>query len=192
MGEFFRRFSNRVSAVVGTPWAFLTALSFIAVWAVTGPLFGFSDTWQLVVNTASSVVTFLMVFVLQNTVNRDTRAIHVKLDELLRSVRNARNTVIDVEERPDQEIEEYHEELREVAEDSAKEAAGEAVAEVARGRPRGQAVKAAGKKAEGKTARRTEAGAQEAVAEQHGKNGHRKSGSGKPPAGRPRRQPRDE
>ncbi len=78
MNEFFRTFAHTTSAVVGTPWAFLVALALIVAWAITGPLFGFSDTWQLVINTSTTIVTFLMVFLIQNTQNRDARAIHLK------------------------------------------------------------------------------------------------------------------
>ncbi|MRR10900.1 low affinity iron permease family protein [bacterium] len=112
MEELFRRFARGVSAVSGDFRTFLLAITVILVWIVTGPVFGFSDTWQLVINTGTTIVTFLMVFVLQNTQNRDNQALQLKLDELLRSVRNARNSFLDIEELPDAELEELAEEFR--------------------------------------------------------------------------------
>ena len=89
------------------------ATAVVVVWAVTGPLFGFSDTWQLVINTATTIVTFLMVFLIQNTQNRDARAIHLKLDELIRGLKGARNKMVDLEECSDEEIAALEEEFRE-------------------------------------------------------------------------------
>ena len=86
MHAFFRTFAQTTAAAMGSPWAFLLATAVIVGWAVTGPLFGFSDTWQLVINTGTTIVTFLMVFLIQNTQNRDAKALHLKLDELLRAV----------------------------------------------------------------------------------------------------------
>jgi low affinity Fe/Cu permease len=103
--EAFRKFAASVSAAVGTPWAFMVALAIIVVWAVTGPMFGFSDTWQLVINTGTTIVTFLMVFVIQNTQNRDAKAIHLKLDELIRGVEGARTRLVDLEDLTDEELE---------------------------------------------------------------------------------------
>ncbi len=106
MHETFRRFAHRTSEVVGSSWAFLLAVVVIFIWAVTGPLFAFSDTWQLVINTGTTIVTFLMVFLIQNTQNRDAKAIHLKLDELLRSARGARNQLMDLENCTDEELKE--------------------------------------------------------------------------------------
>ena len=104
VNEAFRKFSHRASFVLGTPWAFVAALTIIVVWAVSGPAFGFSQTWQLVINTGTTVVTFLMVFLIQNTQNRDARAIHLKLDELIEAVSDARNELVDIENSPDEEL----------------------------------------------------------------------------------------
>jgi low affinity Fe/Cu permease len=92
------------SCALGTSVAFVLACAIIVVWAVTGPLFGYSDTWQLIINTGTTIVTFLMVFLVQNTQNRDARALHLKLDELLRSIKHARNRLIDLENCTDEEI----------------------------------------------------------------------------------------
>ena len=111
MHALFRRIAAATSIVVGSPWAFLVAVAVIVVWAVTGPLFGFSDTWQLVINTGTTIVTFLMVFLIQNTQNRDATAIHLKLDELLRSVEAARPGLIDLEDCTDEDLAQYKREF---------------------------------------------------------------------------------
>jgi low affinity Fe/Cu permease len=103
-GDRFRRFAHWVALVVGSSRAFLIALSMIAIWALTGPIFGFSDTWQLVINTGTTVVTFLMVFLIQSTQNRDAHAIHLKLDELIRATRHAHNDLIGLEHLSDDEL----------------------------------------------------------------------------------------
>jgi low affinity Fe/Cu permease len=100
----FTELARQASAALGTSTAFVIACASVVVWAVTGPLFGYSDTWQLVINTGTTVVTFLMVFLIQNTQNRDARALHLKLDELLRSLEAARNRLIDLENCSDEEI----------------------------------------------------------------------------------------
>lgn len=105
MREVFRKFAASISTAVGTPWAFIAAFAIIIVWAVTGPMFEFSDTWQLVINTGTTIVTFLMVFLIQNTQNRDARAIHLKLDELIRGVEGARTGLVDLESFTDDELE---------------------------------------------------------------------------------------
>jgi low affinity Fe/Cu permease len=97
----FGRFSRWAACTCGRPGAFGVAVLVILVWAVTGPLFGFSDTWQLVINTGTTVVTFLMVFLIQNTQNRDTEAVQLKLDELLRAIAGAHAGLIDLEELDD-------------------------------------------------------------------------------------------
>jgi low affinity Fe/Cu permease len=97
---------------VGSPWAFVLACGVIVVWAVTGPLFHFSDTWQLVINTATTIVTFLIVFLIQNTQNRDTKAVHLKLDELLRGVSGARTSLVDLEHLSDEELDRLQKEFQ--------------------------------------------------------------------------------
>jgi low affinity Fe/Cu permease len=101
----FTRFSRWISCHAGRPGAFFIALMVIAAWAVTGPLFGYSDTWQLVINTGTTIVTFLMVFLIQNTQNRDSQAIHVKLDELIRAKKGARNSLLNLDDLSDEELE---------------------------------------------------------------------------------------
>ena len=112
MKEWFRAGAQYVSAVVGSPGAFVLAAAVIVVWAVTGPLFGFSDTWQLVINTGTTIITFLMVFLIQNTQNREAKATQLKLDELIRAVRGARDALVDVEEGPDEELLRLQQEFR--------------------------------------------------------------------------------
>lgn len=109
MSELFRRFAARVSAVVGTPAAFVAALFIILIWLVTGPFFGHSDTWQLAINTLTTISTFLMVFLLQNSQNRDARAIHLKLDELIIALKGASDELVDIEDVPDAQIERLQE-----------------------------------------------------------------------------------
>ncbi|HMM43553.1 MAG TPA: low affinity iron permease family protein [Thermomicrobiales bacterium] len=105
MRDIFSRFAARVAILTGTPWAFLVAFLIILIWAISGPLFHFSDTWQLVINTGTTIVTFLMVFLIQNSQNRDSTAIQLKLDELIRAVDTASNRLIDVEDDSDDNLE---------------------------------------------------------------------------------------
>ena len=104
--NLFQSIATRTSSWMGSKWAFSGAIFIIIVWAAIGPLCHFSDTWQLVVNTATTIITFLMVFLIQNSQNRDARAIHLKLDEIIRATQPARNEMIDIEKLPDQELEE--------------------------------------------------------------------------------------
>jgi len=106
MDRWFRKFAKGTAEVVGHSQAFFVATSVVAIWALTGPLFHFSDTWQLVINTGTTIVTFLMVFLIQNTQNRDARAIHLKLDEIIRSIDLAHNEMIDIEKLSDDELQE--------------------------------------------------------------------------------------
>jgi low affinity Fe/Cu permease len=111
MNDAFRKFTLSVSDAAGSSWAFVLALCIIVVWGVTGPLFHFSDTWQLVINTGTTIVTFLMGFVIQNTQNRDAKAMHLKLDELLRGVEGARTQLIDLESLSDEELDRLQEQF---------------------------------------------------------------------------------
>jgi low affinity Fe/Cu permease len=104
MNEAFRKFSHQIANAVGSPNSFFAALSLIALWLCTGPIFHFSDTWQLVINTGTTIITFLMVFLIQNSQNRDARAIHLKLDELLRGVQGARTSLVNLESLPDDKL----------------------------------------------------------------------------------------
>jgi low affinity Fe/Cu permease len=101
----FTRFAKWTARTTGHPVAFIAAMLIIVVWAVTGPLFGFSDTWQLVINTGTTIVTFLMVFLIQNTQNRDSEAMQLKLDELIRAVNGAHNGLLDLEELTEEDLE---------------------------------------------------------------------------------------
>ena len=102
--DIFRRFAHRVAIHVGSSTAFFLAVMVIAVWAVTGPMFKYSDTWQLVINTGTTIVTFLMVFLIQNTQNRDALAMQLKLDELIRAVHGARNRLVELEDLSDEDL----------------------------------------------------------------------------------------
>ncbi|MCW2249199.1 low affinity Fe/Cu permease [Azospirillum fermentarium] len=119
MNRFFSRFARWVERQTGRPAAFALAFAVILVWAVTGPVFHFSDTWQLVINTGTTIVTFLMVFIIQNAQNRDTEAIHLKLDELIRVAATARNGMIDLEERSDEEMDAVKRDFDRLAESAA-------------------------------------------------------------------------
>jgi len=104
MGKWFNQFAHRASTFAGHYVAFLAAVAVIVVWAVSGPIFGFSETWQLVINTGTTIVTFLMVFLIQNTQNRDALAMHLKLDELISSIEEADNAIISAEDETDEEL----------------------------------------------------------------------------------------
>jgi low affinity Fe/Cu permease len=104
MREHFRKFAQSTSQFVGTPWTFSLACLVIVGWAACGPMFHFSDTWQLVINTGTTIITFLMVFLIQSTQNRDTRAVHLKLDELIRAMKGARNKLVNLEAMTDEEL----------------------------------------------------------------------------------------
>lgn len=112
MSDVFHKAARAVSNVVGTPAAFALAVSGVLLWLATGPLFHYSDTWQLVINTATTIITFLVVFMIQNTQNRDAKAIHLKLDELLRAVETARTRLVDLEDLPDEELARLESEFR--------------------------------------------------------------------------------
>ena len=116
----FSRVAKDCAVAMGHPWAFLFACAVIVAWALTGPLFGYSDTWQLVINTGTTIITFLMVFLIQNTQNRDSCAIQVKLDELLRSTRGAHNALLDLEELTQAELDEFVKNYQLLAQEARK------------------------------------------------------------------------
>jgi len=103
---------------MGSPWAFIAAALLIVIWAISGPLFGFSEVWQLVINTGTTVITFLMVFLIQNTQNRDAKAMHLKLDELLRGVEGARTSMVDLEDLSDEDLKKLQDDFQRLRERS--------------------------------------------------------------------------
>lgn len=116
MNELFRKFAQKAAEALGTPWAFIGALTIIIAWILSGPIFGFSDTWQLIINTGTTIMTFLMVFLIQNTQNRDAKAMHLKLDELIHAIKEARNSLIDLEDLSDEELKHLHEDFQKLRE----------------------------------------------------------------------------
>ena len=112
VSDAFRGFAHRSSTLLGSAWAFCGAVLVIVIWLVTGPAFHFSDTWQLIINTATTVITFLMVFLIQNTQNRDAKAVHLKLDELIRAVKGARNQLVDLENLSDDDLEKLEDQFQ--------------------------------------------------------------------------------
>jgi low affinity Fe/Cu permease len=112
--DAFGVFARRTSSVLGSAWAFVCAIIVIVVWALTGPTFHYSDTWQLIINTGTTIVTFLMVFLIQNTQNRDAKAVHLKLDELIRALGPARNKLVDLEKLSDDELKNLEQEFEKV------------------------------------------------------------------------------
>ncbi len=111
----FRKLAQLCSDFIGRPFAFVLAVVIVIIWGVTGPLFDYSDTWQLVINTGTTIITFLMVFLVQNTQNRDAKAIHLKIDEIIRSIKGARNDMLDLEDEPDQRLKDLHQEFQELS-----------------------------------------------------------------------------
>ena len=122
MNELFRKFAHKTSELTGTSWAFTAAVSIILIWAITGQIFNFSSSWQLVINTTTTIITFLMIFLVQNTQIRDTKAIHLKLDELIKALGKARNALIDAEDLPDDQLETYREAFMKIAEKTNQKA----------------------------------------------------------------------
>src|SRR6266571_2630997 len=112
VSDAFRVFARHSSVMLGSAWAFTGALLIILVWILTGPTFHFSDTWQLIINTGTTIVTFLMVFLIQNTQNRDAKAMHLKLDEVIRALKNARNELVDLEDLSDEDLKRLEEQFR--------------------------------------------------------------------------------
>lgn len=114
MNEFFRKISSKVSAIAGKGSTFVFAILLIVVWLLSGPFFDFSDTWQLVINTTTTIITFCMVFLIQNTQNRDSKAMHLKLDELIKVSKAARNELIEIEEDSDETLEKIESEFKDL------------------------------------------------------------------------------
>jgi low affinity Fe/Cu permease len=112
VSDAFRVFARRSSMMLGSAWAFAGAVLVICIWILTGPTFHFSDTWQLIINTTTTVITFLMVFLIQNTQNRDAKAMHLKLDEIIRALKGARNQLVDLEDLSDEELKKLEEQFR--------------------------------------------------------------------------------
>jgi low affinity Fe/Cu permease len=112
VSDAFRVFARHSSMILGSAWAFAGAVLVIAVWLLTGPTFHFSDTWQLIINTATTIITFLMVFLIQNTQNRDAKAVHLKLDEMIRALKGARNKLVDLEDLSDEELKKLEEQFQ--------------------------------------------------------------------------------
>ncbi len=125
--EFFRHAARVTSNAIGTPIAFAIAVGSVVLWAVLGPVFHYSDSWQLVINTATTIITFLVVFMIQNTQNRDSKALHLKLDELIRAVAAARNRLVDIEDLPDEELARLEEEFHRLRKDPDVTEAGHQV-----------------------------------------------------------------
>lgn len=121
---WFSRFASRTAQVVGHPYVFLAAVGILILWGVTGPYFHYSDTWQLVINTGTSVITFLVVFLIQNTQNRDAKAIHLKLDELIRSHHPASDELIDVEKLSDEELDALEKQYERIRKETEARRAG--------------------------------------------------------------------
>ena len=116
--SLFTRFAKATARISGRPATFICALLVIVVWAITGPLFDFNDTWQLVINTGTTIVTFLMVFLIQNTQNRDTEAMHVKLDEIIRAIEGADNALLDLEELEDDDLDRIRQDYEKLADEA--------------------------------------------------------------------------
>lgn len=128
MNEWFSKFARGASQVTGSAGAFMVATLVIVIWAVTGPIFHYSDTWQLVINTGTTIVTFLMVFLIQNAQNRDAKAFHLKIDELIRSSGKARNQMIDLEKLSDAQLQRLQEEFTKICDEDDTNVLREAAA----------------------------------------------------------------
>ena len=121
LNDLFRRIAHRSAEALGSSWAFVVAFLVVVVWGATGPLFRYSDTWQLVINTGTTIVTFLMVFLIQNAQNRDAKAIHLKLDELIHGVKGARNSLINLQDLTDEDLERLQVEFQRLKNDPSRD-----------------------------------------------------------------------
>jgi low affinity Fe/Cu permease len=120
LNELFRKFAHQTSELVGLAWSFIVAVVVVIAWAATGPMFGYSDTWQLVINTGTTIITFLMVFLIQNTQNRDAKAIHLKLDEMIKATPKARNHMIDLDKLSDKQLKELETEYKRLCDEAER------------------------------------------------------------------------
>jgi low affinity Fe/Cu permease len=120
VSDAFRLFAHRSAVMLGSAWAFAAAAFVILVWLVTGPTFHFSDTWQLIINTATTIITFLMVFLIQNTQNRDAKAMHLKLEELIRALKGARDQLVNLEDLSDEELKKLEEQFQRMRKQAEK------------------------------------------------------------------------
>ena len=125
----FGRVATAIAYFAGTPWMFLFAVSVVVVWGILGPLYHYSDTWQLVINTGTTIITFLVVFLIQNTQNRDAKAIHLKLDEIIRSIHPAHNEMIDIEKLSDKELQDLAQHYKRIREECERRDAAKGPAE---------------------------------------------------------------
>ena len=132
MQDAFRVFARKASALLGSAWVFVLAISIIGIWAATGHFYNYSDTWQLLINTGTTIVTFLMVFIIQNTQNRDSKAVHLKLDELIRAIGSARNHLVNLDRLSDDELKKLEVEFKRISKkaDEAVERVEEAAEDV--------------------------------------------------------------
>ena len=119
MAKWFAAFSRRASDFAGHYLAFVVAVGFVVVWAISGPFFGFSQTWQLVINTSTTIITFLMVFLVQSTQNRDAEAVHIKLDEIIAALKETSNRVLDAEDEPEEQLDEEKQRYEAMSEDTS-------------------------------------------------------------------------
>ena len=124
VSDAFRIIARRSSIALGSAWAFAGALLVILVWVLTGPTFHFSDTWQLIINTATTVITFLMVFLIQNTQNRDAKAVHLKLDEMIRALKGARNQLVDLENLSDEDLKKLEKQFQRLRQKAERDGTG--------------------------------------------------------------------
>ena len=124
VSDAFRIIARRSSIALGSAWAFAGALLVILVWVLTGPTFHFSDTWQLIINTATTVITFLMVYLIQNTQNRDAKAVHLKLDEMIRALKGARNQLVDLENLSDEDLKKLEKQFQRLRQKAERDGTG--------------------------------------------------------------------
>lgn len=113
--SFFHLFAKKSAEIVGNPWVFIIAVVLVIIWLISGPFFHFSDTWQLIINTSTTIITFLIVFLIQNTQNRDTEDMRIKLDEIIRAIKGAKNSIIDLENLSDEQLKELEKKYTQIS-----------------------------------------------------------------------------